>query len=199
MKNIFLENILFPIVTNIISPIILFLLASIVMKNNTISKLISRIYLSVKRGLELNTEEIVDAEDVSDLDNQNSQELRMINPNHLNYSETEIINKLSKDYGADSDTGWEIRTFYTVTKKQLFENKAINFKVKGNKSFDIWLKTSDLIEHFDLKNEHETVSDGAGKIRIYIFQKYTDKNKPEYYLVRFGKKALDNPVFLKRS
>lgn len=153
----------------------------------------------MKRGLELNTEEIVDAEDVSDLDNQNSQELRMINPNHLNYSETEIINKLSKDYGADSDTGWEIRTFYTVTKKQLFENKAINFKVKGNKSFDIWLKTSDLIKLFDLKNEHETVSDGSGKIRIYIFQKYTDKNKPEYYLVRFGKKALDNPVFLKRS
>lgn len=41
MKNIFLENILLPIITNIISPIILFLLASIVMKNNTISKLIS--------------------------------------------------------------------------------------------------------------------------------------------------------------
>ena len=62
MYNSFSENILSPIITNILSPIILFLLASLIMKNNTMSKLISRIYLSVKKGLEINTEEVADSD-----------------------------------------------------------------------------------------------------------------------------------------
>ncbi|EIX2407951.1 hypothetical protein MKG59_002245 [Enterococcus faecalis] len=196
--NYLWNNVLLPIAINIMSPIILFLLASLIMKNNTISKLISRIYMSVKRGLEINTEEVVDAGEVSDLTTPSTNELSIIKSENIDYKESEILKKLSKDYGADSKTGWEVRTFYTLAKKQLFENKIINFQVKGNK-FNIYLKTDDLIKYFDLKNEQEVVSDGVGKIRVYIFQKTNDKNEKEYYLVRFGRKALENPVQLKYS
>ena len=194
MYNSFSENILSPIITNILSPIILFLLASLIMKNNTMSKLISRIYLSVKKGLEINTEEVAD----SDVKIDSAKKLSMIKPENLTNSDNPILKKISRDYGADSKTGWEVRTFYTIAKQQLFENKVINFQVKGNK-FNIFLKTDDLISNFDLKNKEEVVSDGVGKIRVYIFQKTNDNNEKEYFLIRFGKKALENPIQLQYS
>lgn len=61
--------------------------------------------------------------------------------------------------------------------------------MRDNNKFDIFLKTENLVKKFDL----DTVSDGAGRIRIYIFQKIID-GKEEYYLVRFGKKVLENPI-----
>ena len=65
--------------------------------------------------------------------------------------------------------------------------------------FNIFLKTDDLISNFDLKNKEEVVSDGVGKIRVYIFQKTNDNNEKEYFLIRFGKKALENPIQLQYS
>ncbi len=55
----FCKDIVFPIITNIASPIILFLVASQIMKINRVSKFISKIYTSVKNGLELNTDDNV--------------------------------------------------------------------------------------------------------------------------------------------
>ena len=103
------------------------------------------------------------------------------------------MERLSKNYGVDNENGWEVRTYYTFTKKQLFNNKLINFKVRDNK-FNIYLKTEDLINHFNLKNQKEQISDGAGKIRAYIFQTKKIRNEKEIYIVRFGKKFLENPI-----
>ena len=157
------------------------------MKNNIISKFISKTYMSVKTGLELNIEEVPD---VKEAEESKSDETLIIKEcSAENYTESKILEKLSKNYGADNENGWEVRTYYTFTKKQLFDNELINFKVRDNK-FNIYLKTVDLIEHFKLKNSEEQISDGAGKIRVYIFQTTNKEN----YIVRFGKKPLDKPI-----
>lgn len=182
-----IEDLLLSILSNIISPLILFLLGSLVMKNNIISKFISKTYMSVKTGLELNIEEVPD---VKEAEESKSDETLIIKEcSAENYTESKILEKLSKNYGADNENGWEVRTYYTFTKKQLFDNELINFKVRDNK-FNIYLKTVDLIEHFKLKNSEEQISDGAGKIRVYIFQTTNKEN----YIVRFGKKPLDKPI-----
>ena len=193
--NYLTQNIFLPILVNILSPVLLFLIARIVMENNTILKYISKVYQSVKEGLEINNEEVVDAEDVSDSQlNGSTSTLNLVSPS--NYGK--ILKKESKDYGPDDKSGWEVRTFYLISKQQLYTYDLINFKVKDNK-FSLYLRTSDLINCFDLDNEQESVSDGANKIRIYIFQKTNDENKKEYFLVRFGRKALKNPIQLVES
>ena len=221
-----IEDLLLSILSNIISPLILFLLGSLVMKNNTISKFISKTYMSVKEGLELNSEsealpsaeELVSAKELPSAEEPPSAEelpsaeeppsakelpsaeepepggvfsIKECSPE--DYKESDILERLSKNYGVDNENGWEVRTYYTFTKKQLFNNKLINFKVRDNK-FNIYLKTEDLINHFNLKNQKEQISDGAGKIRAYIFQTKKIRNEKEIYIVRFGKKFLENPI-----
>ncbi|BAH80818.1 hypothetical protein [Streptococcus dysgalactiae] len=182
-----IENLLLPILSNIISPIILFLLASLVMRNNAMSRFIAKIYTTVKEGLELNTEEVPDAEDTEQFESAGIQSVKVV-PKGEN-KESCILQRTSKNYGADSKNGWKIRTFYIFTKKQLFDKEFIHFEVK-DKGFDIYLKTADLIKHFNLNDPQEEITDGADKIRAYIFQNNNDEN----YIVRFGKNILANPI-----
>ncbi|MBO4108323.1 hypothetical protein [Streptococcus suis] len=186
------EQLIFPILTNIISPLILFLIASIIMRNNTMSIFISKIYKSVKQGLEINTEDIVEANEITASSKILNDSIDKISE-ESDDKESDVLRKLSKNYGPDNESGWEVRTYYTFTKQQLIDNQYINFKVRDNK-FDIYLKTADLIKYFGLDNSCEQVSDGAGRIRVYIFQKTNSNNEKENYFVRFGKKALENPI-----
>lgn len=195
------ENIIYPIITNIASPIILFLIASQIMKFNRINKLISKIYLSVKNGLELNTDEEVPSSPnkketaVKNKPTNNKQ----LSTNKLSLVDnlngyTNVLKKISKNYGSDDQLGWKVRTFYTMFKEQLKENEIVSFKIREHSNVIVNLKTKDLIEKFDLNNPSENISDGTGKIRIYIFQDMDDK----LYLVRFGKKSLNEPILLEK-
>ena len=113
--------------------------------------------------------------------------------NNLN-SYNNILKKISKDYGSDDRLGWKVRTFYTIFKEQLESNEIISFEIREHQNIIVNLKTKDLIKEFDLNNPEENISDGSGKIRIYIFQDMDDK----LYLVRFGKKNLSKPILLEK-
>lgn len=195
-----LEDIIYPIVTNIASPIILFLIASQIMKINSVSKFISKVYLSVKNGLELNIDEQVPSspnkkepsvEDETTNNKESSVKTLKLVDNLTDNSN--VLKKISKDYGSDEKLGWKVRTFYTLFKEQLEANEIVRFEIREHKNIIVNLRTKDLIKEFDLKNPEENISDGAGKIRIYIFQDMYDK----LYLVRFGKKNLSEPILLK--
>jgi len=58
---------------------------------------------------------------------------------------------------------------------------------------NIGLACRDLIKIFSL-NDEESISDGKGRIRIYIYQE--DVNDASFYLTRFGKHILDKPILL---
>ncbi|MFV8045080.1 hypothetical protein ACMZ6Y_09195 [Streptococcus pluranimalium] len=184
-----LENLLLPLLVNVFSPVLLFLFGNWFLKNNFVAKQVSRIYRTVKDRLEL------DAEEIPDVNEADSTHQHIETISAAQNDDSKILSKLSKNYGADTEKGWDVRTFYTFTKQQLFNNEYINFKERDNK-FDITLKTQVLIDKFKVNSENEQVSDGAGKIRVYIFQRTNSKNKKENYLVRFGRKTLEEPVKL---
>lgn len=183
------EDIIYPIVTNIASPIILFLIASQIMKINSVSKFISKVYLSVKNGLELNIDE-----EVPSSPNKKESSVKKLKLVDNLTDNGNVLKKISKDYGSDEKLGWKVRTFYTMLKEQLEVNEIISFEIREHKNIIVNLRTRDLIKEFDLKNPEENISDGAGKIRIYIFQDMDDK----LYLVRFGKKNLSEPILLEK-
>lgn len=147
-----------------------------------------------KEELELNTSEDIPSafnlSEISGTKNDKGKELVV----SKNVANNHVIEKISKDHGPDEKNGWKLRTFYTISKKQLFEKEYISFKIRDNENINIILKCSELINKFDLENENETVSDGAGKIRICIFQE--KHGKQNFYIVRFGKKMLEEPVML---
>ncbi|MFW3579320.1 hypothetical protein ACN9KL_12965 [Vagococcus fluvialis] len=77
-------------------------------------------------------------------------------------------------------------------KEQLIGNEIVSFEIREHSNIIVNLKSKDLIKEFDLNNPEEDISDGSGKIRIYIFQDTAEK----LYLVRFGKKNLSEPILL---
>lgn len=178
------ENLGFPILSNFIAPIVLFVSAYFFMKIPYLDKLIVKIYRNVIRELQI-TNEITD----SNMANAPSQRSKSFNSiNNSNNHSSDILQKESKNYG--DFKGWDITTFYLVTKHQINDYEAINFKIKKPK-FSIILKTNDIKNYFKLNN----VVDGADRIRIYI---YRDKYTRQFYLVRFGKNILKTPYLLKK-
>ncbi|CAH0416857.1 hypothetical protein KAR50_07425 [Periweissella fabaria] len=178
-----------PIITGALSPIVLFLFGSLLMRSNFITKKIAKTYQTVKTGLELNLDEdIASADEIDQTDDV-----------HLNddtpTNKVATLTKVSKDYGADDANGWKVRTYYVISTKQLAEHKYINFKIKNLDDITIKLATAELIKRFDVK----AVADIASKIRIYIYQAEADEDTHEFYMVRFGKKAMTTPIHLEKT
>lgn len=163
---------IWPILINILSPIFLFILGSMVMRNNFIGKIIARTYQSVTDGLRVN---------LIDVDSKITEDKE---------SKEKILEKISKNYGSDENKGWKIRTFYTLGKDQLEGYRAINFKIRNYQGDGIKIMSDSIIKKFDLNK----VADDAGKIRIYIFQELGERQ--EFYIVRFGKQTLEKPIRL---
>lgn len=173
-----MTNVIYPIIVGLVTPVFLFMLGYLFMKSNRVTKLIYKVYNSVRNGLEIyNDDEVVSSP---------------LGTNVVENSEIRSIDRTSKDYGPEGD--WKIRTFYTVSKNQILENEIINFLVRGHEDINIQMNTRWLVEKFDLKSETESISDGVGKIRIYLFQE--KMGNEDFYLVRFGTKALEKPIKL---
>lgn len=182
-----IDQMLVPIVVNMVSPVLLFLFASLVLRNDTIAKYVSKIYQAVKDKLEMNAPDVANANEIS----KNVEKLD-VSEKSSRVEESDILRKISKNYGSDMELGWDVRTFYTLTKNQVLDKKVINFKVKGNE-FDIYVSTETLIKRFSLDTEDGQISDGSGRIRVYIYKK---SGVDEYYLMRFGKGFLEEPIRL---
>lgn len=181
--NFLYDSFIFPVLVNIISPIALFLLAALVMQNTKIGTYIKNTYTTVMNGLKLNEDdEVSSAPGEMDLDALNKDKTK-----------NELLQKISKDYGPDKKRGWEVRTFYTVAKNQLEKSEAISFKIKGHDNLNIKITKDFLFKSFNLDKEMDNISDGAGKIRIYLFAPGEDSEK-QFYITRFGTLKLDDPI-----
>ena len=186
-----MDNFVWPIITGILSPLLLFLLGGLLLKINWISSFVSKIYKTVYDGLRLNNDDAVSNGET--IGKSGGEKEYMLYDTDLSDVENSV-QKTSKNYGRDK--GWSIRTFYTIDKQKLLDANVINFKVKGHADINIGLKKSELMKKFNLNDEHEDYSDGAGRIRIYINQ---NKDDNQFYLVRFGKRAFESPILLKKK
>jgi len=185
----FFEDFVCSTFASIVAPIILFLLAFFVFKNNWILKTVAKTYQAVINGLHLNLDEPVAAPSVR-------EEISDEKDNKLTYypnisGENNVIQRISANYGPDGH--WKVRTFYVINKDTILDNNFINFKIRGFAGLNIGLACRDLIKIFSL-NDEESISDGKGRIRIYIYQE--DVNDASFYLTRFGKHILDKPILL---
>ncbi|PTM21404.1 hypothetical protein DA798_10360 [Lactobacillus sp. PFC-70] len=189
----FLQNVVYPICTNIVSPLLLFLIASWLMKVNWISRVVARIYQTVVTGLKMNLDD--NSDDAPTKDAIDATDPKITYRSDISH-ENGVLQKISKDYGAIND--WKIRTFYLISRNMLSDNKFINFKIKGHNAINIGIATQKLNDMFlkGVGNENDVI-DGKGKIRIYIYQETGDEGN--FYLVRFGKHVLDKPVLLEKE
>lgn len=117
-----MENFVWPIITNILSPLILFLVGGLFLKVNWVSKFVSKIYKNVYDGLRLNSDDVASGESIDEI----SEEKTYL-PYFTDFqAEKNAIQKTSKNYGRDE--GWNIRTFYTIAKQKILDVDMINFK-----------------------------------------------------------------------
>ncbi|MCW3779698.1 hypothetical protein [Levilactobacillus namurensis] len=117
----FLQNVVYPICTNIVSPLLLFLIASWLMKVNWISRVVARIYQTVVTGLKMNLDD--NSDDAPTKDAIDATDSKITYRSDISH-ENGVLQKISKDYGAIND--WKIRTFYLISRNMLSDNKFIN-------------------------------------------------------------------------
>lgn len=187
-----------PLLSSIFAPICLFLLAYFGVHVGLLQRMISHVYTTVTDRLSVKDT----ADDRAAPGHSENDGILVKIKCYLNKilnkifrtsgnkstKDSKVLHKRSKNYGYYN--GWDLTTFYMVTKNQLKDNDKIEFFIKGTKHI-IVLSTKSLLENFDLKE----ISDGKDRIRIYI---YRDKSNQKFYLVRFGKKIFRKPYELKK-
>ncbi|KPN81106.1 hypothetical protein [Apilactobacillus kunkeei] len=175
------------LLANLLTPIILFIIAYYLRRLNPFVTFVSRVYNEVKNRYLIYIE-LDEASGTSD--DKSSEDKEEI---HNNHSDENILPKISKDYGKDGN--WKVRTFYTINRKQLNDFDYIEFSIR-EMEIKIKLSTKDLLDNFIKKGHEDDVVDGSNSIRIFIFQKSDSK---EFFLVRFGRKPFSTPRLLQKD
>ncbi|KPN80233.1 hypothetical protein RZ76_04240 [Apilactobacillus kunkeei] len=157
------------LLSNLLTPIVLFVVAYLLRNSNAVVTFSSKVYREVQQSYFIVKELDEASEDTED-----------------SHSDNEILRKTSKDYGKYGN--WMVRTYYSMSLKQLCEFSRIEFSIKETDT-KITLYTKDLLKKV-VENREEEVVDSYGKIRIFIFQ---DKSSKKFYLVRFGKRRFSDP------
>lgn len=148
------------LLANLLTPIILFIIAYYLRRLNPFVTFVSRVYNEVKNRYLIYIE-LDEASGTSD--DKSSEDKEEI---HNNHSDENILPKISKDYGKDGN--WKVRTFYTINRKQLNDFDYIEFSIR-EMEIKIKLSTKDLLDNFIKKGHEDDVVDGSNSIRIFIF------------------------------
>ncbi|KOY72824.1 hypothetical protein RZ70_06890 [Apilactobacillus kunkeei] len=178
------------LLANLLTPIVLFIIAYWLRNSDFVVKFVAKVYNEVNNNYLILKEldEASGTDDVVDTDDLDRKEEK-----HNNFSSDDVLSKLSKDYGREGD--WTVRTFYTINRKQLDEFKYIQFSIR-EMTTKITLSTEDLINKFLNKSDEDDVVDAADKIRVFLFQNTDSK---DFYLVRFGKRPFRKPFLLQED